>query len=261
VTCTASSYPAATADDADAEALDAVFDSLVGDIGSRISDSAWKQYVLAAFAPARASRLAAAGDDPSLRRDVRETRRTVATRLRDAMAQVTPKPIATRTLDTYVDRTSTGVVAYVQVALPRTDEDVLADQLRYARTALGATAVTGYPSLAWGVKRYDSGAMLVAVEPGPLADLGAKPGDLVVAIDGRPILGANDFAPSAEDYRELVKTGGSFTVQLLAADGTRRELAKQLPAPHTGTGSQQTVVPTGGINVWDRTNGRNDPRN
>ena len=251
--CVAASYPAATSDDAGAEAMDAVLDTLAIDVGARVTDARWRDVVRPRYASPRAAKLAAAERDPSARREVREIRRAVAAMMR-AHESIATEAATTR----FDDHQDAGVVGFVRAEVPSQVVLQLADQLARADAKLGATAMVAFPALAWSIPHLDHGLVVVAIDAGPLHDLGLAVGDVVTAFDGKPAEGLDDLAAAADTYAKRVKTGGTFRVQVLAPDGTTRELIAQLPAPRGGSGGPP-AVPTGGINVWDRTSGRDDP--
>lgn len=249
-------------EDAEEEAAEAAYDELALALASRIDDPAWRAVVPPIYEATRAAKLAAlsrAPDSTTARREVREARQAVVRALRAAQVPSTPS-------DRYWEQRGTGdakrFVAHAQLAIGKSELATLIAQYRRTDLALGAQVTTAFPLVAWRHPRVERGALVLALETGPLKDVGLVPGSIVLSIGGRDIADAAAFTTiAADEYATLATRGGALRLKVQTTDATPREFVKEIAAapkpaekdrPRVETGPR---VPTGGVNVWDRVGG------
>jgi hypothetical protein len=262
-------------DDADDEAADAAFDAVAGALAVRIADARWKQAVPPIYAAARDAKLAAFDRDPSntsARRDVREARHAVAQALRATGGGAVPAAPTGRYWEEYETADGKRTLAFAQVALGAAELARLADGYTQASTALGATAVTMFPLIAWRYPRLERGAVIVALASGALQELGLAEQYVVLGVGGRDVGDAAAFARLAGDeHAGLVERGGTLRLKVQADGGAPREFATLIkPAraeaaapPNARHPAAQAPIGSG-VNVWDKLGGgkgssRDDP--
>jgi hypothetical protein len=228
--------------------------------------------VLPIYASARDAKLAAFDRDPSsttARREVREARRAVAQALRATSNGVVPAAPTARYWEEYAGGDGKRYLAFAQLALGSSEVDKLVAQYARSSTALGVTVVDGFPLVAWRHPRVERGAIVVATQPGSLQGAGITEQQVVLAIGGRDISDAASFARFATDEHAAISArGGTLRLKVQTPDPSPREFAIQLvktggepTPPRNGNGTTRPPDNTGsgGVNVWDRYNGRNDP--
>ncbi|HEY4242884.1 MAG TPA: hypothetical protein VGM88_23875 [Kofleriaceae bacterium] len=268
LSCVGVSALSAREDEAESDASDAAYDVVASAIAERIKDSAWRAAVPPIWRSARDAKLAAYEHDQASSaalREAREARHAVAAALHDAI----PSAAVERYWEEYdTHRTR----AWATVTIGAADVARLVGQYAHATGALGATAVSAFPLVGWRFSYVGRGAVITALAPGPLQDLGLAAGYIVLSIDGRDVPDAAAFAQIATDeYTQLSERGGTLRLKVQAADGVPREFSASVKAPDAtttpatvhhpvGSGAPVSAPPTGGVNVWDRYGGnRNDP--
>lgn len=270
--CVGVSMLSPSQEDAEDEASDAAVESIAFELGKRVTDKAWLAAVPPMFSSARDAKLAALSRDAQssqARRDVRDGRRAVAQALR-AVTQTT----SSRYWEAFDGRDGRRFIAFVQVKLAGADVARLVDAYTKQHKALGATTVTFFPELAWKYGKLSRGAIITALEPGTIQELGAAEHYVVLAVDGRETRDAETFAKIVSEERELlVERGGALRLLVQTDGGDPREFSKQFPGKPVeviidpkdkrhGKGTQ--TGGTGSINTWDRFggsrgSGRDDP--
>jgi anti-anti-sigma regulatory factor/DNA-directed RNA polymerase subunit RPC12/RpoP len=271
VSCVGVSSISARQDDAEEEAADAAFDALASALAVRIADARWKQVVLPIYAASRDAKLAAFDRDPSntsARRDVREARRAVAQALRATGGGAVPAAPTGRYWEEYVGADGRRTLAFAQVAVGATELGRLVEAYTQPANVLGATAVGMFPLIAWRHPRLERGAVIVALDPGPLRTLGLAEQYVVLGVGGRDVGDAAAFAKlTGEEHAALVEHGGVLRLKVQADDGAPREFATEIAPPRpepAGPGRRPRPSTNGGVNVWDkldgsRGSGRDDP--
>ena len=275
LTCVGVSTISASQEDAEDEASDAAVEAAAFELGKRITDDAWRKALPPLYLAARDAKLAALARDAQstqARRDVREARHAVALSLRGA----TPSPAA-RYWEAYDPQEGRRFVAFAQVTIAPGDAKKLVERYASRASALGATAMSFYPELAWRFPRLSHGAVITGLERGALQDLGLAEHYVVLGVDGRDVVDAADFAKVAgEEHAQMAQRGGSFRVLVQTDVGDPREFSTQLEGtrtetqqtPHTSGKNNDhgngTPPSAGGVNVWDRYggnrgSGRDDP--
>lgn len=275
----AASSVASSQDDAENEAMEAALDAFAFELQRSLKEPKWFSAVPGIYESARSTKLAALARDPQstqARREVREARQVTAYRLRND--GVLPA-ITDKFRETYQTPEGRRYVAYVEITIFADNIAELAKHYEQQHTALGATLVPMFPLLGW---RYpvDHGGIVIAVGPGPLKDMGIAERNVLLTVDGRDPPGVESFAKIATDeYAALVKTGGTFRLEVQAGDGAKKEFTTKLegektatPAgsntPRNGSGKTGTnggTTNTGNpVNTWDRVgggkgSGRDDP--
>jgi len=257
--------------DAEDAASDAAIEAIAFEVGNRIRDDKWARSVPPLYVPAREAKLAALGRDPQstqARREVGEGRHAVALALRG----VTPNA-AGRYWEAFETREGRRYVAFVQVKVAPAEIQRLVDTYTKPQAALGALAVGFFPELAWKFPRLAKGAVIVALAPGSLQQLGVAEHSVVIAVNGRETPDAASFAKILGEERSMVEArGGSLRLMVQADSGDPREFSQTFPGRAvTTTPTEDSKKPhghhhtgSGGVNVWDRFggnrgSGRDDP--
>ncbi len=118
-----------------------------------------------------------------------------------------------------------------------------------------------FPGIGWRYPHVERGAIVTALAPGPLQELGLAEAAIVLAIDGRDVTDAAAFAKLVTDEQAAASEhGGTLRLKIAAGDGGPHELVREYPVPDAKAppgvqGPAVHTVPTGGINVWDRYGG------
>ena len=143
-----------------------------------------------------------------------------------------------------------------------------------ANAALGATAVTFYPELAWKYPKLAKGAVITDLEQGAVQALGVAENYIVLAVDGRDTPDAASFAKIVtEEHAMLADRGGALRLLVQSDNGDPREFSTtlagkpiQIVPDNSGKrrgGGNSGGYPGGSINVWDKLDpkraGRDDP--
>jgi anti-anti-sigma regulatory factor len=265
-------------EDAEDEASDAAIEAVAFELGTRITDKAWRASIPGMYTPARDAKLAALNRDlqsTQAKRDVREGRRAVAHALRAAGVDASSDSAATgRYWEAFDARDGRRFVAFVQIKVSAADATRLLAGYSARDSALGATAVAFFPELAWRFPKLSRGAVVQALEPGTLQELGIAEKYIVLAADGRDVIDAESFAKIlTEERAQLAAHGGSLRLLVQTDTGDPREFSTTfagkavapVPAERPGKhGIRDGGASSGGVNVWDRLggshgSGRDDP--
>lgn len=271
LTCVGVSNISPSQEDAEDEASDAALEAVAFELGKRVTDKEWAATVPQIYQAARDSKLAAMNRDTNssqARRDVRDGRRAVAHALRG----VNP---TSRYWEAFSGREGRKFLAFVQVKVSGDDAKKLISTYTDRQTALGATAVTFYPELAWKYPKLAKGAVITKLEPGAVQALGVAEHYIVLAVDGRDTPDAASFAKIvSEEHTLLADRGGALRLLVQSDNGDPREFSTTLAGKpiqivpdnsgkHRGGGNSGGTS-GGSINVWDRFGGskgtgRDDP--
>lgn len=274
--CTGVSGLAPTSDDATIEAGEAALDGLAVALGERITDAGWKTHVASQYREARAAKLAAAERDPrsaQARRQVRDARAGVAKALRAAGAIAGGPEVY---WEEYTGGGGKQYLGFASVVVPKAKLDALVAGYQAPASAMGVTAVTAFPLIAWRYPDVTRGAVVTAVDGGDghLSKAGLTPGYVVLSIGGTRVADAAAFAQLATDEAtRLSAAGGSLRLEVQAGDGEAKTFSAPIaaerpvdPRPTGGSGGRPTGGGggTGNVNVWDRYGGgsgqgRDDP--
>jgi anti-anti-sigma regulatory factor len=281
LSCVGVSSIAASQDDADEEARDAALDAIAGGVAVKIEDPKWRQAVLTIYKTTREAKLGAFDKDPSntqARRDVREARKAVGNILRATNGGAVPPAPTGRYWEEYDTADGKRFVAFSEFAISGAEAKRMVDGYTKSASALGATVVSIFPQVGWRYPRVESGAIVVALDKGPLKELGLAEQYLILGVAGRDVVDAATFAKLATDeHTQLKDRGGTFALKVQAGDSAPREFATPIkgkvvetPLAHpTGNNGNSgnngnPTMPTGGVNVWDKFGGgkgggRDDP--
>lgn len=274
IACVGVSTLSPSQEDAEDEASDAAIEAIAFELSGRLTDKAWQASIPAMFTSARDGKLAALNRDmlsTQARRDVRDGRRAVAHALRGVESSA-----AGRYWEAFNARDGRRHVAFVQVTLAGADATKLLAGYAKRETIAGATVVGFFPGLAWRFPKLDRGAVVVALEPGEIQQLGVAEKYIVLAVNGRVVADATSFVKIfGEERAVLADRGGSLRLLVQADTGDPREFSTQIagkpveggtPNPTGGRNNGRNTGSggTGGINVWDRFggnkgSGRDDP--
>lgn len=273
--CVGVSGLAPTSDDATIEAGEAALDGLAVALGERITDPTWKTHVGAQYREARAAKLAAAEKDArsaQARRVVRDARAGVAKALRAMGA-----PAGESYWEEYTGAAGKQYVGFATVTVTGAQIAKMLETYQASASALGVTAVSAFPLLAWRYPDVTRGAIVTAVGDGALGKAGLTAGYVVLSVGGARVADAPGFAQLATDEAtRLAAVGGSLRLEVQAGDGEARSFSAPIAATRPpddgrgsggsggGTGGRTGGSGTGNINVWDRLGGgsgqgRDDP--
>jgi hypothetical protein len=276
VACTGVSSMSSRQDDAEDEAADAALEAIANAVAVRITDKAWRRSVVPIYESARSAKLASFDRDPSntsARRDVREARKAVATAIKATSGGAVPAAPTARYWEELDEAEGKRYIAYAQIAVGKTELARMIDAYTQPGSALGATAVSMFPLVAWRYPRVDRGAIVTQLATGPLQEVGLAEQYIVLGVGGRDVTDAASFAKLATDeHDQLADHGGTFRMKVQAGDGAAREFAQVIKGkpepvpdrtPH-GTHGPRVDYGSGGVNTWDRYgggkgSGRDDP--
>jgi len=267
------------ADKADgfSEAENAGLEEVANQIGQSIRDPQWIDFVRGQFEAFRTKAIGdlekatVSGDASEVeraRRATREGRKRVAESLRRTSGGLAPSERS----DLYWEKlqTTTGVKYQVSIryAIPKATFEKLVEAYANPETAMGAKAVSYFPSLGW---RYDAteGAVVTRVaNDSSLRFSGIQEGDLVLSGMDRVVHDARSWKRVLEEESAaLTKTGGTLVLKVKRGDApaidTRMRIASggaasadpssklhQTHANPTGTKTgTKTKNQTG--NIWD----------
>ncbi len=270
VSCVGVSTISPSQEDAEDEASDAAVEAIAFELGKRITDKEWLATIPPIYTATRDAKLAALARDAQstqARRDVRDGRRAVA----HALSTVNPTP-AGRYWEAFDGRDGRRFIAFVQVKLAGSDAQKLLESYTKRASALGATAVTFFPELAWKFPKVSRGAVIVGLASGTLQELGVAEHSVVLRIDGRDTPDAESFAKILGEERALVEErGGSLRITVQSDAGDPREFSQSFPGRYIEVAPDKGGKHRGGkgdrpsgVNVWDRFGGnrgtgRDDP--
>ncbi len=227
------------------EAIDAALEAGAEQASASLP-SPVRELVAPLYGPARQKALAG----PEITRDAIEGRHAVAELVRASSTE--PAPVT----EEYWERYERGTRVWVRVAAAR------ARAIEPA-SALGATATAIPPSLAWRYPTLRGGALLVAIDEGPLRDAGLTRGDIVLEVEGAQVSSPAMLAERlTEAHERAAREGGAIRLSVKSGDGEPRTFNVAVPrlpsarTPRTSSGADRVpALPTGGVNVWDRTGG------
>ncbi len=261
LSCVGVSMVSPSQEDAEDEASDAAIESIAFELGKRITDKQWIATIPPIYTAARDAKIAALNRDPQstqARRDVRDGRRAVA----HALKGVTP---VARYWEAFDSRDGRRYVAFIQVKLAGADAAKLIEGYTKRITAMGATAVTFFPELAWKFPKVTRGAVIVSLAQGSIQELGVAENSIVLSIDGRDTPDAAAFTKIIAEEREMLEErGGALRILVQADSGDPREFSQtiagrpiEIAPDRGGRGGRggKGGGPAGGVNVWDRFGG------
>jgi anti-anti-sigma regulatory factor len=264
--CVGISSYAATPEDARREASEAALEAAAWRASASIGDPTWKRLVAAAAAPARERALAETGGAHA-----RDGRRAVVTALRQTGARL-PAQVAADYWERYEaapGSADTRTLAFARYDLSAADLAALAQPYGAVEKADGLAATTLFPGLAWRDPALRAGAVLLAVEGGPLRAAGLGPGDAILEVEGKPASDAAAvLAAIAAASARLAETGGTLHLVVKSGDAPPRDFAVPVPRGRASSaparahddgrapGRDPGPAPTG-VNIWDRTGGGN----
>ena len=159
-------------------------------------------------------------------------------------------------------------LAFAQISLGATELAKLVEAYTQSTSALGATVVGTFPLIGWRYPKVERGAIITSMQDGPLQTAGITEQYVVLAIDGRDVTDATTFARLATDeYVALSVRGGTLRLKVQTADPAPREFqaavkAQTVEPPHQGSGKRPGTGSnsgTGGVNVWDKFDRKDDP--
>jgi len=275
IACVGVSTLSPSQEDAEDEASDAAIEAIAFELGKRITDKQWQASVPALYLPARDAKLAALNRDlqsTQARRDVREGRRAVAHALRGVESTA-----AGRYWEAFDARDGRRHLAFVQVKLAGADAQKLIETYTKRESVSGATAVAFFPGLAWKFPKLDHGAVVVALEPGEIQQLGVAERYIVLSVDGRDVPDATAFVKIlGEERAALAERGGALRLIVQGDSGDPRDFQTTIAGkpveggtqtPNNGKNggkNQGGGSGTGAVNTWDRFggnrgSGRDDP--
>jgi hypothetical protein len=270
VLCIGVSNLSPSQEDAEDEASDAAVEAVAFELGKRVTDKEWAASIPPIYLAARDTKLAAMNRDTNssqARRDVRDGRRAVAHALRGV------NPTA-RYWESFSGREGRKFLAFVQVKLSGDEAKKLIATYTDRQKALGATAVTFFPELAWKYPKLAKGAVITGLETGAVQALGVAQNYIVLAVDGRDTPDAASFAKIvSEEHTLLADRGGALRLLVQSDNGDPREFSTtlagkpiQIVPDNSGKrhGNGNSGNSGGSINVWDRLGGgkgtgRDDP--
>jgi anti-anti-sigma regulatory factor len=256
------------ATDADAAALEAIANGLV----VRMHDEKWDR-MAGLWSQTRQARMAEYEKDPTAsapRRAISDGRKQVAALLKTTAGSVIPAAPTGKYWEQYDNAGTQQFLAFAQYQLSPSDVKGLVEKYNHTEQALGATVATVYPMVAWRYPQVDKGAVIVALDTGPIQKMGLASEFVILGIGNdenalRTVANAADFAEAAkQSYDKIEKPGGKMFVSVeRGADEPKvYDLSVDAPKVETpdtgshGTGSHGTGTSgshgTGSVNVWDR---------
>jgi hypothetical protein len=271
ITCTGMSLGLPSQSEAEDEASDAAYEALAFELAGAGKPNAWLANIAPTILATRSAALASFGRDTlstQARRELHDGRHAVAR----VIGKVTPA-LAGRYWEAFDTRDGKKWVAFANVRVVRGDLEKLSAQYQQETSALGATVVDYYPELGWRYGKLEHGAIVTKLGAGPLQDLGLAEHYVVLAVDGRDVADGASFAKIVEEeYVSLTERGGALRLLVQTDSGDPREFSAAIPGRHVdspiqsghGHGGNGGNIPTGGVNIWDRTGGgqggrRDDP--
>jgi hypothetical protein len=220
-----------TRNEAVVDANDAALDELVNTLGLKVSDPFFKEKELPRYSETRAKALAtlqamdvdrttkeyAAANDV-----VRAARKRVVEILQASGGAAVPAQRSDWYWEEYAVEKGTGteVLVFVRYDVSLDAIKALVDKYSTPVTVGGSTGMTAFPALAWQAPDYTGGVVLTKVGK-PLADAHIAPGDVVMSINGQPIVDGAGFEKHMSEWKEgtakvvrLPETGPATTVDV-----------------------------------------------
>jgi DNA-binding transcriptional regulator YdaS (Cro superfamily) len=219
LTCVGVSSYRPSRDEGLAEANEAALEELVNSIGLKISDAFFRERILPAYSEVRTkalSALQAAELDRSspayaaANDALRKARTRVVELLRISGGAAVPSQRSDWYWEEYAGENGKAneVLVFVRYDVGLDATRSLVEKYSAATTAMGATAVTAFPALAWQYPDFTGGVTLT--KPGKrLGGAGLGVQDLIVAVDGKPVSDATGFARLLE---ETARAADAFAV-------------------------------------------------
>ncbi len=272
LSCVGISSFAATEEDAREEAKEAALEAISHAVGLQITDSDWQSTVGKIYADARQTRLAeldkAKGDSDDKRYDiarraVREGRNAVA----ESLSKTGGAAVPTNPTDAYWEAYEAGsgsrFLAFVQYQLPKEQVERLLETYSKQHDALGASATTVFPGIAWRFGDIHTGALLTNLDSGDLKAIGLAEGYIITSVQDRQIRDGASFAQMiGQELERLKQDGGNLKLMIKTGDGPQVEFNRPVQRIITeqpvrgGTRSRgsrgDTPAVNGSINTWDR---------
>ncbi|AUX27164.1 uncharacterized protein SOCEGT47_077440 [Sorangium cellulosum] len=118
-----------------------------------------------------------------------------------------------------------AVVAVARYRMPRERFDEAVQSYRRTVSVLGLTVAPVFPLLEGELKTSGDAVVVSVDDPGPAASAGVRVGDVVVAVDGHPILRFDALQRIAQEAR-----GGGALELTLEAGGARRTVVIERPS-------------------------------
>jgi hypothetical protein len=257
-------------EDAREEARQAALEAVVNAVGLQITDAAWNRNVATIFGDARQTKLATydhVRKDPSddkydsARRTVREGRRVVTESFRKTSSGLAPTQPTDEYWEQYQAPAGPGsrYLVFVQYRLPTEQVARLVENYSRSSKALGASAVTYFPGIAWRYADVDTGAVIATLDSGDLKAIGLAERYIVTSVQDRQIRDAAAFADIVStEVERLRKEGGNLKMMVKTGDTPQVEYNRPVQATirdrPTGTRPPSTSRPptTTPISPWDR---------
>jgi hypothetical protein len=228
--CVGVSSFAVTKEEGRNEAWDSGLEALVNAVGLRIDDAYFGEHQRKVYADARQTTLSAlqgpAEDPASLyaRDRAREARQSVARALEASGGAAVPTQMADWYWEEYEARGRPGseFLVFARVDVGTDAMKALIDRYQLSADVQGAKVVSAFPAMAWRNKDAGKGALIAALKPGLLKDVGLAEGDTVIAMSGQPVRDATDFV---ERMKSLDKKERDARVKLTVqkSDGSAIE--------------------------------------
>jgi hypothetical protein len=264
--CVGVSGLASTQEEAEDDAQDAATDALIAGLGAKISDKAWRGAVLPIYASARDAKLATFDRDPAssaARRDVREARRAEVKLLKATSGTVVPLAPSGHYWEAY-DHGGRRYIAWTQVVVTAPDAKKLIELYAKPTPAMGAQVVPVFPAIGWRYPKLEGGAVVTTVGDGYIKQAGIAPPAVIVAANHVAIASPANIESALDEAilqnspiiaLDVETDGGTQAFHATLPDTTPPETHEHPKHPGSG-GSQTPVITPGGVNVWDRYNGR-----
>jgi anti-anti-sigma regulatory factor len=273
LSCIGVSSLSSVQDDAVEEASDVALDAVADAVAQRIKTPGWRN-AASVWQTARVSKLAALESNPMsspARREVRQARRAVAKLLlASSGGALVPTP-SNRYWEERTNKDGKQYLAFSRFKVSAAAVDQMVQSYGATVTAFGATVVGLFPLVGWRYADVDHGVIVVGLESGRLKERGVAEQFVVLAVGGREVTGAQEFARLLPaEMTRLQATGGTLELKVQAGDGAPREFTdlvakKVVGATRPANPGTRRNPSTGitNINVWDRTSGsgagREDP--
>lgn len=270
MSCVGVSSLAASREEAEEEAREAALEGVADGLAVRIKEPAW-QRMTTLWAQARQARMTEFQQEPGsakARRALRDARSRVAAALLATAGSAVPPAPAGAYWEEF-DNGARQFLAFAQYELSGSAVKKLVDTYARTETVLGATVATVYPLIAWKFPKVEQGAVVLAVEPGPIQAMGvASPYVLLgVGVEEnalKAVDGAAQFKEyAAADYARLEKQGGTLFVSVERGEDAPRTYELKVAPPAVAQPDRdrdRTKGASGGddrksVNNWDRFSG------
>jgi hypothetical protein len=262
-------------EEARTEAQEAALEGIANAVGLKIDDAAWARNVRKIFGDTRQAKLTTfdqAASEPDgarydqARRDVREGRRAVAASLRKTADSAVPTQPSAEYWEQYEAPNGAGAryLMLVQYVVSPDNVSRLVDNYAKPSTALGATAVTVFPGIAWRYPEITTGAVVTALGEGSLKTIGLAEQYIVTHVQDRQIADAEAFAAIiTEEVTRKIKEGGNLKLIVKTGDTLPVEFNQPIPKKVEGEtrpagrggGRGGTRPPSGPFNTWQEAGG------